>query len=152
MKIARAVSLGFALIGSSLAHGQSPAGTAQADFEFRTIPIEGANSSVHSVTPYRLFDTLVVTVSDPVLCGQKPLQPAVTIEKNRVSLSYKLTAAVAIGKPCTVVSEFIVKNLPNQDFEVAFSGGQEPYVVATMRKCPFYNPKAHDLWECLAPG
>lgn len=135
--------------GLSLAQAKEPGNAPR--LEFRTIPIEGADSSVHSVTPYRIYDRVVVTVSDPVACGQKPKDPAMAIEGNRLSLSYKLTPASPVAKACTLISEFVVLNAPKRDLEVSFAGGPEPYVVARMRKCPFYEPKTADIWECLAP-
>lgn len=120
--------------------------------EFRTIPVEGTPVLEHKVTPYRLRDKMVVTVWDPVYCGQKPIDPAFSIQGEKLFLSYALSSAPAEGKRCTLVSEFDVSNVPHRDIQVNFAGGPEPYTVATLRKCPNYSPATEDIWECLAPA
>jgi hypothetical protein len=119
--------------------------------EFRSIPVEDAPTSEHKVTPYRLFDKMIVTVWDPVACGQKPISPSFSIEGNRLLLSYKLSPAPAEAKRCTLVSEFDVFNVPKRDLQAYFAGGPEPYTVATLRKCPYHNATSNDIWECLIP-
>ena len=119
---------------------------------FRVIPMQGAFSSEHTVTPYRLYDRLIVTVMDPVTCGQRPLDAAVSIKGNTLFLSYALTDSSGGSRSCTLVSEFEVMDAPNRDLEVNFAGGTEPYVIAKMRKCPGYKPSGDDIWECMVPS
>lgn len=139
-----------------LAIAQMPDPSGPVTLEFRTIPVTGVPSSEHKVTPYRLFDKMVVTVWDPVICGQKPVNPAFSIKDDKLYLSYALSPASSHGdslKPdCTLVSEFDVSNVPHRDLEIDFAGGPEPYVIATLKKCPNYHPKSNDVWECLGPS
>jgi hypothetical protein len=140
----------WASISSVCAEMPTPGGAPT--LEFRTIPVEGVLMPDHKVTPYRLFDKVVVTVWDPVSCGQKPLDPKFSIQGDKLFLSYDLTPPLPNAKQCTLVSEFDVLNAPHRDFEVHFAGGPEPYVVAKFTKCPHYSPKSDDIWECLAPA
>lgn len=143
------LSIVTALATPAFAEQPTPGGTPR--LEFHTIPVEGAPNAEHKVTPYRLQDKMVVTVWDPISCGQKPVDPSFLIEGNTLSLTYTLTPAAAGAKHCVLVSEFEVINAPHRDFNVRFAGGPEPYAVATMKKCPFYQPASNDIWECLAP-
>lgn len=135
-----------------LAFAGLPAPAGAPSLEFRTIPIEDAPATAHKVTPYRLFDKMIVTVWDPVACGQKPLNPAFSIDGDKLFLSYALSPAASAAKNCTLVSEFDVLNVPHRDLVVHFAGGPEPYVLATLKKCPYYTPATDDIWECLAPA
>jgi hypothetical protein len=137
--------------GMTLGYAEQPTPGGSPRLEFHTIPVEGASNTEHKVTPYRLQDRMVVTVWDPIACGQKPVDPTFLIEGNTLSLTYALTPAAAGAKSCVLVSEFDVINAPHRDFNVRFAGGPEPYVVATMKQCPFYAPASNDIWECLAP-
>jgi hypothetical protein len=139
------------LAGSTSAFAEEPTPGGQPRLEFHTIPLEGMPNAEHKVTPYRLQDKMIVTVRDPIACGQKPVDPTFLIEGNSLSLTYALTSAAADAKRCTLVSEFDIFNAPHRDFNVRFAGGAEPYTVATMKKCPFYTPSSNDIWECLAP-
>lgn len=120
--------------------------------EFRAIPFEGAPVLEHKVTPYRIFDKMIVTVWDPVACGQKPINPAFSIQGNKLYLSYSLTPAVANAKSCTLLSQFDVHDVPHRELEVNFAGGPEPYTVASLKTCPGYKPSTDDIWACLAPA
>jgi hypothetical protein len=53
---------------------------------------------------------------------------------------------------CTSASEFKIENVPHKNLTVSFSGGPETATVASMQKCPNYNPKTDDVWECLVPA
>lgn len=152
MKKAYLLSFGAASGFIALAFAELPTPGGPPSLEFRAIPIEGAPAPEHRVTPYRLFDKIVVTVWDPVACGQKPVNPAFSIQGDKLFLSYALSPADPKAKSCTLVSEFDVSNAPHRDLEIQFAGGPEPYVVATMKKCPFYKPSSDDIWECLAPA
>jgi hypothetical protein len=137
---------------AALASAQTTEVARQPRLAFRTIPMEGSTGTEHKVTPYRLYDKLIVTVWDPVACGQQPSDATVSIKGNKVYLSYKLSSAQVGAKSCTLMSEFDVSDVPNRDLEVHFAGGAEPYTVATMRKCPHYKPTTPDIWECLVPA
>lgn len=152
MNLMRELWLGLlvAAVGAAVAQSAEPAKLLR--LEFRAIPIEGVTSPEHKVTPYRIYDKIVVTVSDPVLCGQKPIEPTVSVKDNKLLLSYKLTPSTAGAQACTLVSEFDVFDAPKRDLEVNFAGGPEPYTVATMRKCPYFKPATSDIWECLVPA
>jgi hypothetical protein len=139
-----------AVIATAFAQSTAPEGPPR--LKFVTIPFEGSTTNEHKVMPYRFYDKVVVTVWDPIACGQKPLDPNFSIQGDKLLLSYSLSPAAAKAKPCTLVSEFTVTGVPHRDFEVGFAGGTEPYVIATMRKCPFYKPTSNDIWECLAPA
>jgi len=136
----------------ALAYAEMPTPGGPPSLEFHTIPVEGAPTSEHKVTPYRLYNKMVVTVWDPIYCGQKPVNPAFSIQGDKLFLSYALSPASAGAKSCTLVSEFDISNLPHRDLEINFAGGPEPYIVTTLKKCPYYNPATDDIWECLAPA
>jgi len=118
----------------ALAFAQLPGPGGPPSLEFRTIPIEDAPALEHKVTPYRLFDKMIVTVWDPVSCGQKPINPAFSIQDDGLFLSYGLSPAPSEAKRCTLISEFDVLNVPHRDHVVHFAGGPEPYVVATFEE------------------
>ena len=138
------------LIAFAVAELPVPGGAPR--LEFYTIPFEGSPMPEHKVTPYRLYDKMLVTVWDPVNCGQKPSNPAFSIEQGKLLLSYALSPAQAGAKRCTLVSQFTVFNVPHRDLEIHFAGGPENYTVATLRRCPNFNPTTDDIWECLAPA
>ena len=152
MKKTHLLLFGVASAFIALAFAEMPTPGGPPRLEFRTIPIQGAPSLEHQVTPYRLYDKMVVTVWDPVQCGQKPMNPTFSIQGNKLFLSYALSPAPAGAKSCALVSEFDVLNVPHRDLEVHFAGGPEPYIVTTLKKCPFYTPASDDIWECLAPA
>jgi hypothetical protein len=95
---------------------------------------------------------MVVTVFDPVVCGQQPVAPRFNFSDKHLTVGYDLTPSSAGAiKSCALVSEFVISNVPHGDFEVDFAGGDEPITVAKMRNCPNYQPKGEDIYECLAP-
>ena len=146
------VLFGSALALSLVAFAELPESTGTPKLEFKVIPLEGKTPRAeHKVTPYRLFDKMVVTVWDPVACGQKAHDPKFSIAGNTLSLSYSLTPGAPGAKECSLVSEFEVSNLPHRDLQVAFAGGPEPYIIAKLKKCPHYKPTGEDIFECLAP-
>ena len=150
----KALLLLFGVVSAfiALAFAELPTPGGPPSLEFRTIPIEGAPTSEHKVTPYRLFDKMIVTVWDPVFCGQKPINPAFSIQGDKLFLSYALSPAPSEAKRCTLISEFDVLNVPHRDLVIHFAGGPEPYIITTLKKCPFYKPASDDIWECLAPA
>jgi hypothetical protein len=76
------------------------------------------------------------TVRDPVICGQKPVNPVFSIKGDKLHLSYALVPALShpdsLKPRCTLASEFDVSNVPRRDLEVHFAGGPEPYVIAPL--------------------
>jgi hypothetical protein len=120
--------------------------------KFRVLPsATKLPSSDHTVMPYRMNDLILVVVSDPVRCGQTPVKPSFDLSSEKLQLHYDLTPATADAAACTLVTEFTIQNAPHKDVTVAFSGGPEPASVAAMQKCPKYDPKTDDVWECLHP-
>jgi hypothetical protein len=152
MKNSHLLLFGVLSVFITLAFAEMPTPGGAPSLEFRTIPVKGVPSSEHTVTPYRLYDKMVITVWDPVQCGQKPVNPAFSIQGDKLFLSYALSPASAGAKSCTLVSEFDILNVPHRDLEVNFAGGPEPYIVTTLKKCPYYSPTSDDIWECLAPA
>lgn len=146
------VLIGAGLVASSLAVVALPESTGTPSLEFRAIPLEALGPAEHRVTPYRLFDKMVVTVWDPVACGQKAINPTFSIVGEKLMLGYSLTSASPGAARCVLVSEFDVSNLPHRDIEVLFAGGPEPYTIAKLKKCPNYSPKNEDVYECLMPA
>jgi len=119
--------------------------------EFHTIPAEGAPTLEHKVTPYRLPDRVVVTVWEPSYCGQKPTNPGFSIKGDKLLLSYVLSPVPPETKRCTLISEFDVFNAPQRDLEVNFTGGTEPYTIATLKNCSNLTQGSDELWQCLTP-
>jgi hypothetical protein len=147
-----AVMMGAALVASRVATAASPESTGAPSLDFRSIPLEASGQSEHRVVPYRLYDKFVVTVWDPVACGQKAINATFSIAGEKLMLGYSLTPASAGAGRCTLVSEFDVSNVPHRDMEVHFAGGPEPYTIAKMKQCPSYSPKDDDIYECLMPA
>jgi hypothetical protein len=145
------VAIGFA---AAYAFADTP--TESATMTFRDVRAEPQMSAFKDkVTPYRTEDMVLVIIKDTVRCGQKPIHASFAIKGNQIALHYELTpgAPVAPDAPkCTLASEFKIENVPHRDLTVAFSGGPEAATVASMQKCPNYNPKTDDVWECLVPA
>ncbi len=125
----------------------------QSNLKFTSIPVvEKIGAGEHKLFPYRSEDKLVVIVQDPIVCGQKPVNPRYEVNGNRLTLRYDLTP-VPMGVThgaCSAQSTFEINNVPHQDFEVAFAGGKEPFIVANMTRCPNTAPIV-DIWDCLVP-
>jgi hypothetical protein len=119
---------------------------------FRVFPAETKIGTSDRVTPYRSEDVVLVVVKDNVRCGQKPINESFAIKANQIVLHYELTPAAPDAVNCILGSEFKITNVPHKDLAVAFSGGHEAATVVSMQKCPSYNPKTDDVWECLVPG
>lgn len=145
-----AMLIGFTLMAVGV-HAELPTGTPS--LSFKAIQIENTKDKLQEeVTPYRLYDKMVVTVFDPVVCGQKPQAPKFTFTEGHLTVGYDLSPEPSADKKsCALVSEFIIVNAPHGDFEVSFAGGDEPVTIAKLRKCPFYQPKGEDIYECLSP-
>jgi hypothetical protein len=121
---------------------------------FRDVKAEPQMSAIKDkVTPYRSEELVLVIIKDTVLCGQKATNASFAIKGNEIALHYELTAAPSgATTKCTLASEFKIENVPHKDLTVSFSGGPEAATVALMQKCPNYNPKTDDVWECLVPA
>ncbi|WP_342620793.1 hypothetical protein [Rhodoferax sp. GW822-FHT02A01] len=147
-----AILVGVALLSMS-AFAELPVSTGTPSLIFKAIQIENTKDKQQEVvTPYRLYDKLVVTVFDPVVCGQQPQAAKFKFTDNHLTVGYDLTPGPGgDSKNCALVSEFVIVNAPHGDFEVNFAGGDEPMTIAKLRKCPFYQPKGEDIYECLAP-
>lgn len=151
MKKSSLIFLGLVSTMAASAQADVPMPNATPSLEFREVAFEDAPLKEHRVLPYRFYNKMIVAVWDPVACGQKPTHPAFSLQGNKLILSYSLSEAAGQEKQCTLRSEFQISNVPHQDLEVAFAGGPEPHVIATMKKCAFYKPTSDDRWECLAP-
>jgi hypothetical protein len=133
------------------ANAFADAPTAPPKMTFHAFPAETKISTSDKVTPYRAEDTVLVVIKDSVRCGQKPVNASFKITAHQIALHYDLTPAAPDAVKCVIGSEFKIENVPHRDLSVAFSDGHEAATVASMQKCPNYNPKADDVWECLVP-
>jgi hypothetical protein len=118
---------------------------------FRTFPPETKVLTSDKVTSYRVEDMVLVVIKDNVRCGQNPVNVSFASKANKIVLHYDLTPAAPNAANCVLGSEFKIENAPHRDLTVAFSDGHEAATVALMQKCPNYNPKTDDVWECLVP-
>lgn len=147
---------GFALfpvalvLASATAFADTPTGPPK--MTFRAFAPETKMSTTDRVTPFRSYETVIVIIKDNISCGQKPVNPSFAIKGSQIALRYELTPAAPGARTCILGSEFKIDNVPDQELTVAFSGGAEAATVASMRKCPNYNPKTDDVWECLVPA
>ena len=121
---------------------------------FRDVKAEPQISALEdTATPYRFEDTVLVIIKDTALCGQKTTNASFAIKGNQIALHYELTPAPpGVTAKCTLASEFKIENVPHRDLTVAFSDDHEAATVASMQKCPNYNPKTDDVWQCLVPA
>jgi len=118
---------------------------------FTAFPLDTKVLTSDKVTPYRVEDTVLVVIKDNVRCGQKPVYASFAIKASQIVLHYELTPAAPDAANCVLGSQFKIENVPHRDLTVAFSDGQEAATVASMQKCPNYNPKTDDVWKCLVP-
>jgi hypothetical protein len=118
---------------------------------FHAFPHETKITTSDKVTPYRFKDMVLVVIKDNVRCGQEPVNASFAIKGSQIVLHYELTPAAPNAVKCILGSEFKIENVPNMEVSVAFSGGDEAATVRQMQKCPTYNPKTDDVWECLVP-
>jgi len=113
---------------------------------------EAVSGAAHHVAPYRFYDKLVVTVRDPVACGQHAVSPSFSLKGEELHLRYDLTPAAPGAGQCLLRATFTVANAPHRPLAVHFAGGAEPFVVAQLASCPFYRPTSWDRYECLVPA
>lgn len=136
---------------ATLAHAEIPISNGTPVLEFQTISHNAPPLKEHKILPYRFYNKVIVSVWDPIACGQKATNAEFIIQDNKLILRYSLSTASDHAKQCTLVSEFQIDNAPHKDLEINFAGGQESYIVAKMKRCEFYKPTSEDVWECLAP-
>jgi len=142
------------LAGLALASTSVFAAPPQPNLKFTSIPIvETSGRGEHKLFPYRSEDKMVVIAQDPIMCGQKPINPRYEINGNKLVVRYDLTPPPpGVTTPaCSVHSTFEINGMPHGDFEVSFAGGKEPFIVARMTRCPSTAPTV-DIWDCLVPG
>ena len=105
------------------------------------------------INPYRFEDVVLVVIKDSAICGQKVTKPSFAIKGNEIALHYELTPALpGTTAKCILASEFKIENVPHRDLTVSFAEGSEAATVVSMQKCPNYNPKSDDVWQCLVPA
>jgi hypothetical protein len=138
------------VLAAAYAFADTP--TAPPKMTFRVFPPETKVLTSDKVTSYRSMETVIVVIKDSVRCGQKPVNASFAIKKNQIVLHYALTPATPDAVNCILGSEFKIDNVPDRELTVAFSGGSEAATVASMQKCPNYNPKTDDVWDCLVPA
>ena len=128
--------------------------TTSARMTFRGVKAEPQMSAMaDKVNPYRFEDIVLVIIKDTIFCGQNATNASFAIEGNKIALHYDLTpAAPGVTAKCTLASEFKLENVPHRDLTVSFSDGTEAATVASMQKCPNYNPTTDDVWQCLVPA
>ena len=140
----------IALAAASFAFADTP--TEPPKMTFSTFSAETKVLTSDKVTPYRVEDTVLVVIKDNVRCGQKPVNASFAIKASKIVLHYDLTPAAPDAANCVLGSQFKIENVPHRDLTVSFSDGTEAATVASMQKCPNYNPKTDDVWKCLVPA
>jgi hypothetical protein len=146
---------GFASFSVALVLAAAPAfadtPTKTPKMTFHSFAPETSIATSDKVTPYRVEDMVLVVIKDSLRCGQKPINASFAIKGGQIALHYDLTPAGPDTATCILGSEFKIENVPHRDLTIAFSEGHEAAIVASMQKCPTYNPKTDDVWECLVP-
>jgi len=131
----------------------APTAGSQTTMTFSSIPTVGEDLGTigHKILAYWSEDRVLVIVVDPIICGQKPINPRFEIKDHKIFLRYDLTAAPAGAKMgCTAHSTFDLNDVPHGDLGVEFVGGDERVRSAKMARCPNMGP-ATDVWDCIAP-
>ncbi len=150
--MSRIASLSFAVaIVFAAAYAVADTPTEPPKMTFHAFPPETKITASDKVSPYRFKDMVIVVIKDNVRCGQKPINASFAIKGSQIALHYDLTPAAPDAANCVLGSEFRLQNVPDMEVTVAFAGGHEAATVASMQKCPNYNPKTDDVWECLVP-
>jgi hypothetical protein len=144
-------SVAFAL-AAAFAFADTP--TESAKMTFRDVGAERQMAAFEDkITPYRFEDMVLVVIKDSVICGQKATKASFAIKGNEIALHYELTPALPdTTAKCILASEFKIENVPHRDLTVSFAEGPEAATVVSMQKCPNYNPKTDDVWQCLVPA
>ena len=138
------------VLAAANAYADTP--TAPPKMTFRVLQGDTHLSALeHEVSPFRFGDMVKVVIKDTVRCGQRPINTSFEIKASQIALHYDLTPAAIAASTCSLVSEFKIENVPDEELTVAFSGGSGAATVAEMQKCPNYNPKTADVWDCLIP-
>jgi hypothetical protein len=131
----------------------APAAKTQTTMTFSSIPTVGEDLGTigHKILAYWSEARVIVIVVDPIMCGQKPINPRFEIKDHKISLRYDLATAPAGAKMgCTAHSTFDLENVPHGDVQVEFEGGDERVHPAKMARCPNTEP-VMDIWDCIAP-
>ena len=153
--IRRKVMSRFALFAVAIvfaaAYAVADTPTVPPNMTFRAFPPETKITASDKVSPYRFKDIVLVVIKDNVRCGQKPVNASFAIKGSQIVLHYDLTPAAPDAANCVLGSEFKIENVPDKEVTVAFSDGHDAAIVASMQKCPTYNPKTDDVWECMVP-
>jgi hypothetical protein len=150
--MSRFASFSFAVaIVLAAAYAVADTPTAPPKMTFHAFPPETKITPSDKVSPFRFKDMVIVVIKDNVRCGQKPVNASFAMKGSQIALHYDLTPAAPEAANCVLGSEFRLENVPDMEVTVAFSGGHDAAIVATMQKCPNYNPKTDDVWECLVP-
>jgi len=131
------------------AHAFADTPAAPPTMTFHSFAPETKVATSDKVTPYRFEDMVLVVIKDSLRCGQQPINTSFAIRGGQIALHYDLTPAAPNAAPCVLGSEFKIENVPHTDLTVAFSEGHGAPIVVSMQKCPNYNPKTDDVWECL---
>jgi hypothetical protein len=141
------------VLAAAYAFADTPtAPTAPPKMTFRVLQGDTHLSALeHEVSPFRFGDMVKVVIKDTVRCGQRPINTSFEIKASQIALHYDLTPAAIAASTCSLVSEFKIENVPDEELTVAFSGGSGAAPLAELQKCPNYNPKAADVWDCLIP-
>src|SRR5690349_2520989 len=102
------VCVAFAAVtGSAAADDVRPIGA----MKFTSIQmVEKAGAGELAISLYRMEDIVVILVQDPIVCGQRPINPTSELQGNRLGLRYDLTKAPAeaFGSACTAHSVFAI--------------------------------------------
>jgi hypothetical protein len=119
--------------------------------KFTSIPITELSGDLsHKIFPYRAEDRVMVIVVNPIVCGQRPINPTFAIKNGKISLHYDLTPAPAGSSlsHCSAHTQFDLEPVPHGDFLVEFTGGDEAPRVVSMMRCPT-TPMKVDPWDCM---
>lgn len=130
----------------------APTAGSQTTMSFSSIPTVGEDlgTMAHKMLAYWSEDRVFVTVVDPIICGQRPINPRFEIKDHKISLRYDLTkTASAARMGCTAHSIFALNNVPRGDFQVEYGGGDERVRSVKMTRCP-NAASVTDIWDCIA--
>jgi hypothetical protein len=112
--------------------------------------VEQAGAGALRISLYRMEDRVMILVQDPIVCGQRPINPTSELQGNQLRLRYDLTKALAeaSGPSCTAHSIFTIDGVLSRDLEIAFARGKTTFIVAGMARCSESQPTV-DTWNCL---
>jgi hypothetical protein len=139
--------------GTASAAATAPPAAAAPSMNYYALPISrSAGGRAPTLRPFRNRNVITAIVEAPIVCGQRPYMPSFETVGNRLNLSFQLSPAPAgTAQQCTALASFQITNVPDRDFEVAFSAGNAPPVVATMETCA-RGSSATLAWNCMVPS